>query len=75
MSKNGTTVAADRLMAIFVYTCERCREPAAGDSYRVSSDSDGERVLDMIVCYGCHLEASQLGLDTEPIGIGESVFH
>lgn len=62
-------------MTIFVYTCERCRELAVGDSYRVISDSDGERVLDMIVCYGCYLEASQLGLDTEAIGVGENVLH
>ena len=62
-------------VAIFVYTCERCREFSAGYSYRVKSDSDGERLLNMIVCYGCYLEASRLGLDTETITAGENVLH
>ena len=67
--------AAPESMSIFVYTCERCRECSAGDSYRVMSDKDGERLLDMIVCYGCYLEASQLGLDTETIGIAQVALH
>jgi hypothetical protein len=62
-------------MNIFVYICDRCHESSVGDSYRVVSDSDGERLLDMIVCYGCYLEASQLGLDTKPIEIDQLVLH
>ena len=54
-------------MSIFIFTCQRCRETSAGESYRVVSDSDGERLLDMIVCYGCYLEASRLGLDTRAL--------
>jgi hypothetical protein len=62
-------------MSIFIYTCDRCRECFAGDSYRVKSEDDGERLLDMVVCYDCHIEASQLGLDTEPIDSGQVVLH
>ena len=58
-------------MGIFVYICERCRESAVGGPYRVISDDDGERLLDMIVCYGCYMEASQLGLDTQTLDVGE----
>ena len=62
-------------MSIFVYTCDRCREFSVGDSYRVISDSDGVRLLDMVVCYGCYLEASQLGLEAEPIEMHQVVLH
>ena len=62
-------------MSIFVFTCERCRESAVGDSYRVVSETEGERLLDMIVCYGCYLEASNLGLYTQTIAAGELVLH
>jgi hypothetical protein len=58
-----------------VYACERCREFFVGDPYRVISEADGERLLDMTVCYGCYLEASQLGLHTENIPVREFVFH
>jgi hypothetical protein len=62
-------------MGTFIYPCERCREAFAGDPYRVISETDGERLLDMIVCYGCYLEASQLGLNTETIPLHELVLH
>jgi hypothetical protein len=62
-------------MDTLVYSCDRCREYFLGDPYRVISEDDGERVLDMIVCYGCYLEASQLGLHTETIPIREFVYH
>ena len=62
-------------MGTFVYSCERCREAFVGDPYRVISEADGERLLDMIVCYGCYLEASQLGLNTETIPLHQLVLH
>ena len=62
-------------MSIFIYTCERCRECLAGIPYRVLSEKDGETLLDMIVCYGCYREASQLGLETESIEIGQVATH
>jgi hypothetical protein len=60
---------------LFVYTCERCEEPGTGHSYRVVSEGDGERLLDMMVCYGCYMEAAQLGLDTETIEIPQLTLH
>jgi len=62
-------------MSIFVFTCERCREYFGGDPYRVISEDDGERLLDMLVCYGCYMEATQLGLDTETIEISQVALH
>jgi len=62
-------------MSVFIYTCERCREHFAGAPYRVISESDGKRLLDMLVCYGCYIEASQLGLDTEAIPISQVALH
>lgn len=59
-------------MNVFAYTCERCRE-FCGGAYRVISETDGERVLDMIVCYECYLEAAELGLDTEMIAVSETM--
>jgi hypothetical protein len=29
----------------------------------------------MVVCYGCYLEASQLGLETEPVEVEQVVLH
>jgi formylmethanofuran dehydrogenase subunit E len=72
---SGMRLAAPRPMSIFVSPCDRCGEYRAGDSYRVVSDSDGVRLLDMIVCYGCYIEASQLGLDTETIEMSELALH
>jgi ribosomal protein L37AE/L43A len=54
-------------MGISIFRCDRCAEYFTGDSYRVTSEADG--VLDMIVCYGCCLRASELGLDTEAIEV------
>jgi hypothetical protein len=72
---DGMGLAAPSPMSIFVFLCDRCGEYRAGDSYRVVSDSDGIRLLDMIVCYGCYIEASQLGLNTETIEISELALH
>jgi hypothetical protein len=55
--------------------CERCGDYFAGNSYRVISERDGEKLLDMVVCYGCCLDASQLGLDTEAVKIGQVAVH
>jgi hypothetical protein len=60
-------LAASGAMGSFVYTCERCEECFAGKSYRVMSEDDGVRLLDMVVCYGCYLEASDLGLETAAV--------
>jgi hypothetical protein len=62
-------------MSHFSYVCERCRECFGGNSYRVTSENDGELLLDMVVCYGCYLEASQLGLDTETVESEQIALH
>jgi hypothetical protein len=65
-----------RAMGMFIYTCERCRESFAGSSYRVvSTDDDGITLLDMVVCYGCYLEASELGLETAAVEISQVALH
>lgn len=61
-------------MGMFIYTCDRCRN-FSGDSYSVRSEDDGEKLLDMVVCYDCYIEASQLGLDTKPIDLSQTALH
>lgn len=62
-------------MGMYFYTCDRCREKFSGHSYSVRSEDDGETLLDMVVCYDCYIEASQLGLDTEPIDFSQTALH
>jgi hypothetical protein len=52
---------------MLLYTCDRCREVCVGPSYRVVSENDGVLLLDMVVCYVCYREASQLGLETQRV--------
>ena len=60
-------------MSIFIHSCDRCRDYFAGKSYHVSSEEkDGEKLLDMVVCYGCYIEAARLGLNAEAVDIGRS---
>jgi hypothetical protein len=68
-------LALKPVMAIFIYCCERCQEYFSDKSYRVSSENDGQKLLDMVVCYGCYIEASRLGLDTESVEIGQIALH
>jgi hypothetical protein len=59
----------------FIYTCERCGEHSAGSPYRVISENDGETLFDLVVCYGCYMEAAQLGLHTEAIEFSQAARH
>ena len=68
-------LAQKPVMSLFIHCCERCEEYFAGESYRVSSENDGEKLLDMVVCYGCYIEAWRLGLDTEAVEIGQIALH
>lgn len=47
------------------FFCEHCDEMATGTMYRVFSEEDGVRLLDMIVCRSCYDQARALGLDGE----------
>jgi RNase P subunit RPR2 len=49
-------------------TCERCEGILLSNkAYRVRSEDNGLSMLDKIVCYACHLEAQNLGLQTEEL--------
>ena len=69
----GMLLAHSPSMSVFIYTCERCQEYFAGKPHRVLSEKDGEMLLDMMVCFGCYVEASQLGLETEPVEVRQGV--
>ena len=44
--------------------CDHCEGPLIGKAYRVISEEDGVRLLDMVVCHACYLEARKIGLET-----------
>ena len=48
--------------------CDHCEGPLTGIAYRVLSEEDGIRLLDMVVCHGCYLEARRIGLETAELG-------
>ena len=50
-------------------SCEHCRELIVGSAYRVTSEDEGIRLLDMIVCSLCFMEAKRLHLHTEEINV------
>lgn len=70
---HGMFLAVRPAMGCLISTCDRCGEQFVGNSYRVTSESQGKTLLDMVVCYGCYLEASQLGLDTGTIKMSEAL--
>ena len=54
-------------MRNLVFRCERCGEDFTGHSYRVTSETDGRVLLDLVVCGDCCLKARELGLETTAI--------
>jgi hypothetical protein len=44
--------------------CDHCEGPLTSKAYRVLSEEDGVRLLDMVVCHACYLEARRIGLET-----------
>ncbi len=47
-------------------TCDHCEGILLNNkAYLVRTQEDGLILLNMIVCYACHLEAKNLGLETE----------
>jgi hypothetical protein len=52
-----------------VWICQHCLAPFVDSLYRVKSEESGIVFLDLIVCHGCYLQARQLGLRTEEIGV------
>jgi hypothetical protein len=48
--------------------CDHCEGPLIGNAYRVLSEEDGVRLLDMVVCHSCYVEARRIGLKTAELG-------
>ena len=62
----GICLAPSDQMNAAKRVCEHCEGILLNNkAYRVRSEDHGLRLLDMIVCYACHLEARNLGLQTE----------
>jgi superfamily II helicase len=49
--------------------CQHCGESIVGNAYRVTSEEKGIRLLDMIVCSLCSMEARRLRLHTAEINL------
>jgi coenzyme F420-reducing hydrogenase beta subunit len=49
--------------------CQHCGESIIGDAYRVTSEDQGIRLLDLVVCSLCSMEAKRLRLHTEEINL------
>lgn len=49
------------------YYCQHCYCFRTGTAYRVTSQEDGIKLLDLTVCYECYVDARRLGLHTEEI--------
>ncbi len=52
-----------------VWICQHCGAPFVDSPYRVKSEESGVVFLDLIVCHGCYVQARQLGVRTEEIGV------
>jgi RNase P subunit RPR2 len=49
--------------------CQHCGELIVGNAYRVTSEEEGIRLLNMIVCSLCSMEAKGLHLHAEAINV------
>jgi hypothetical protein len=49
--------------------CQHCGQLFVANAYRVTSEEEGIRLLDMIVCSLCFMVAKRLHLHAEKIGI------
>src|SRR6478672_7392454 len=52
-----------------VWICQHCGAPFVDSPYRVKSEESGVVFLDLIVCHGCYVQARELGLRAEKIGV------
>jgi hypothetical protein len=60
------------VLAEFCYMgwiCQHCGVPFVDSAYRAKSEESGVVLLDIIVCQHCYVEARDLGLHTEKIGV------
>ena len=51
------------------HPCQHCAAKIVGNAYRVTSEDAGIRLLDMIVCSLCAMEAKRLRLHTQEVTI------
>ena len=65
---SGILLAQRSCMGGIEILCDHCEGPLTGKAYRVMSEEDGVRLLDMVVCHACYLEARRIGLDTAELG-------
>jgi hypothetical protein len=56
-----------------VWICQHCGAPFVDSPYRVKSEESGVVFLDLLVCHGCYLQARELGLRTEEIGVRDDL--
>jgi hypothetical protein len=52
------------------HPCQHCGAKIVGNAYRVTSEEEGTRLLDMIVCSLCAMEAKRLALHTVEVKVG-----
>lgn len=52
-----------------VWICQHCGAPFVDSPYRVKREESGVVFLDLIVCHGCYVQARELGLPAEEIGV------
>ncbi len=63
-SSSAFTLRHSRLMKFY---CRHCDKVALGQPYRVTSEENGETLLDMTVCRSCYEQACALGLHSEAV--------
>ena len=72
-SRKGTVRRSDGILlaefSCMVWICQHCGAPFVDSPYRVKSEESGVVFLDLIVCHGCYVQARELGLRTEEIGV------
>jgi hypothetical protein len=51
------------------WICQHCGAPFVDSPYRVKSEESGVVFLNLIVCHACYVQARELGLRTEEIGV------
>ena len=66
MNRDGIVIAEFSCMG---WICQHCGAPFVDSAYRVKSEESGVVLLDLIVCHGCYVQARELGLRTEEIGV------
>ena len=55
-------------MSLADATCDHCEGVLLSNkAYRVWTEDSGRVLLDMVVCYACHLEAQKLGLKSDEV--------